>query len=85
MQIQPRFEHDCANPGCCRFAGQTLRCDVYTHRGIRGEQGLIMRRSSDGPDYSSWPDLRYARMSAQQDPEVFHALQLVDALLAETG
>lgn len=82
MSNQPLFEHDCANPGCCRFAGRTLRCDVWTHRGITGEQGLIMRRSSDGPDYSSWPDLRYARMSAQLDPEVFHAVQLVETLLA---
>ena len=74
MRTTPRFEHDCADPGCCRFVGQTLRCDVYTSRA----GGLIMRRGSEGPDYSSWPSLRHARLSARDDPEVFHAVQLVD-------
>lgn len=83
MQTTPRFKHDCTSPGCCLFAGRTLHCDVYTHTSRGGEPGLIMRRSSEGPDYSSWPALRYARMLAQQDPEVFHAVQLAEALLAE--
>jgi hypothetical protein len=80
MQTTPRFDHDCINPGCCTFAGRTLRCDVYTHRSMLGERGLIMRASSDGPDYRSWPSLRYAEMSARDDAEVFHALELVRAL-----
>lgn len=79
MQTTPRFTHDCTQPGCCRFVGRTLRTDVYTHRSTLGEAGLIMRLSDDGPDYRSWPSLRYARLAAQDDAEVFHALQLVEA------
>lgn len=85
MQTRPRFEHDCINPNCCRFVGRTLHCDVYTHRSIGNEQGVIMRHSSDGPDYSSWPALRYADMSAQNDAEVFHAVSMVRAFLSQNG
>lgn len=82
MRTTPRFKHDCIDEGCCRFVGRTLRCDVYTHRSVMGEQGMIMRSGDDGPDYRSWPGLTYARMAADHDPEVFHALQLVETLLA---
>ena len=78
MQVTPRFIHDCVT-GCCRFVGRTLGSEVYTHRSTLGEQGLIMRQGDDGPDYHSWPSLRYARLAAQDDAEVFHALQLVEA------
>ena len=78
--IGPRFEHDCTNPGCCTFVGRTLRCDVYVHGSILGEKGMIMRSSSDGPDYRSWPALSYARRVAEHDAEVFHAVQLAEAL-----
>ena len=78
MQTTPRFTHDCNDPGCCTFVGRTMRCDVYTYGSLRGERGIIMRRSSDGPDYSSWPEMRFARMAAQHDAEVFHAVQLVE-------
>jgi hypothetical protein len=77
----PRFEHDCLRPGCCRYAGRTLNCDVYAYGSMLDETGMIMRRSDDGPDYSSWPALRYAEMAAAEDAEVFHAVQLVNTLL----
>lgn len=80
MRITPRFEHDCVNPGCCTFVGRTLRCDVYTYKSSLGEQGIIMRHGSDGPDYSSWPLMRYARMAAHDDAEMYHAVQMVDAM-----
>ena len=78
--MQPRFAHNCTIPGCCRFVGQTMSTDVYVCRGIgdNDEPGLIMRYSSDGAGYSSWPALRYARLSAATNPEVFHAVQLVE-------
>ncbi len=79
MQTTPRFQHDCTNPGCCTFIGRTMRCDVYSYRSSLGEPGMIMRWSSDGPDYSSWPMMRYAVMAAETDAEVFHAVQLVEA------
>lgn len=81
MQTTPQFEHDCINPGCCRFAGRTLRCDVYVYTSMMGETGVIMRRSDDGPDYSSYPAMRYAHMAAAQDAETFHAVQLAEALV----
>ena len=80
MQVTPRFIHDCVT-GCCRFAGRTLRCDVYVYGSMLGETGMIMRHSDDGPDYSSYPAMRYARMSAERDAEVFHAVQLAEALV----
>lgn len=85
MGTTPRFEHDCTNPGCCRFAGRTLRCDVYAYASMLGETGVIMRRGDDGPDYSSYPTMRYARRVAEQDAETRHAVDLVDRLLAGTG
>jgi len=75
MQITPRFEHDCTNPGCCTFVGRTLRCDVYTTRG----GGLIMRDGDDGPDYRSYPTMQIALLVAENDAEAFHAVQLVEA------
>lgn len=79
MQVTPRFIHDCVT-GCCLFRGRTLRSDVYTtnHRGESGRIGLLMRQGDDGPDYRSWPEFRYARLAAQDDAEVFHALQLAE-------
>lgn len=84
MQTTPRFKHDCLIPGCCLFRGRTLRSDVYTtnHQGESGRIGLLMRQGDDGPDYRSWPEFRYARLSAQDDAEVFHALQLAESALA---
>ena len=75
MQITPRFEHDCTNPGCCTFVGRTLRCDVYTTR----SGGLIMRDGDDGPDYRSYPTMQIALLVAENDAEAFHAVQLVEA------
>jgi hypothetical protein len=84
MRTTPRFEHDCINPDCCRFVGRTLRCDVYVYRSVLGEQGVIMRTSSDGPDYSSTPSMEWFRRLAEVDAEAFHALQLVE-LAEERG
>lgn len=75
---QPRFTHDCTNPGCCTFVGRTLRCDVYVYGSILGEKGIIMRSSSDGPDYSSYPTMDIARRVAEVDAETFHAVQLAE-------
>lgn len=75
MQTTPRFTHDCTNPGCCTFVGRTLRCDVYKTR----EGGLIMRDGDDGPDYRSYPAMRFAHMVAERDAETFHAVQLAEA------
>lgn len=77
MKVQPRFTHDCVNPSCCRFVGQTVNCDVYMYPSALGETGLIMRRGDQAPDYSSWPALRYAELSAAHDVEVTQALELV--------
>ena len=75
---QPRFEHDCTSPGCCRFVGRTLRCDVYVYGSLLGEKGIIMRSSSDGPDYRSYPTMGMACMVAAEDAEAFHAVQLAE-------
>jgi hypothetical protein len=73
--MTPRFKHDCTSPGCCTFKGRTLHSDVYAMR----SGGLIMRRSDDGPDYSSWPTMPIAELVAEQDAETFHAVQLARA------
>jgi hypothetical protein len=75
---QPRFEHDCTNPGCCRFVGRTLRCDVYVYGSALAGPGIIMRSSSDGPDYRSYPTMGMARMVAERDAETFHAVHLAE-------
>lgn len=69
----PRFEHDCASIGCCRFVGLTLNCDVYYTR----TGGVIMRASSEGADYRSYPSLTIAQVIAARSAETFHAVQLV--------
>jgi hypothetical protein len=79
--VTPRFTHDCDNPGCCIFLGQTLSCDVYMYRSILNENGILMRYSSDGPDNSTWPSLHYARMS--QDSEVLQAVALAEEYLSK--
>jgi len=45
----PRFIHDCTDPVCCLYAGETLHCDVYITR----SGGLMMRDGDDGPRYRS--------------------------------
>lgn len=67
-----RFAHDCTNPGCCTFVGETLNCDIYITR----SRGLLMRFSNDGPDYRSFPSMDIAGRVARRDAEVFHAIQL---------
>lgn len=76
---QPRFQHDCLRPGCCRFVGRTLTSDVYVHRSMLGGMGLIMRHGNDGPDYRSWPLLDLARESAQRDADVADAIKLAES------
>jgi hypothetical protein len=74
MQASPRFEHDCADIGCCTFVGRTLRSDVYQTRG----GGIIMRMGSDGADYRSYSTMQIAHKVAERDAETFHAVQLVE-------
>jgi len=70
----PQFEHDCVNVGCCTFVGRTLNCDVYSTR----TGGILMRASSEGADYRSYPSMAIAQMAAARSAETFHAVQLVE-------
>ena len=79
MMVGPLFTHDCVRDNCCQFVGSTLTCDVYIYGSMLGEPGMIMRHSSDGADYSSYPAMRYAHMAAAQNNEVQQAVQLVAA------
>ena len=72
--MTPRFTHDCAQKDCCTFLGQTLTCDVYISRGGT----VILREGDEGPDYRSYSSENLARHLAKDDPEMFHALQLVE-------
>jgi hypothetical protein len=74
----PRFQHDCDRIGCCTFVGLTLNCDVYHTR----SGGVIMRASSEGADYRSYPSLAIAQVTADRSAETFHAVQLVQQYLS---
>jgi hypothetical protein len=76
--MNPRFAHDCDNPGCCTFVGITNRHDIYTSR----SGSLIMRFGDEGPEYTSMP-MEQARAVAKDNPEYFHAIQLVDRYEAD--
>jgi len=47
----PRYTHDCS---ACTFLGEHGFDDLY-HCPQHGNPTLIARRSSEGPDYSSFP------------------------------
>lgn len=81
---KPRFKHDCDDANCCTFLGQTLKCDVYlVSKTAFGGPGLVMRRGSDGDDYSSFPKLEYARQVAEVCAETFHAVHMAEDKLEE--
>ena len=46
----PQHEHDCS---VCEFVGRLGTCDFYVHPGDFGMISLVVRYSSDGPDYVS--------------------------------
>lgn len=73
---RPRFIHDCVNPGHCTFVGRTLRCDVYV---TRGNDWVFMRHDDDEfTGYRGYSGEK-ARLTARDDAEVFHAVQLAKA------
>ena len=76
----PKFEHDCRNPDCCRFLGHGEGVDVYSYNSmLEGTRGVIIRRSSDGPDYSAISPIDWLeRIAARPDSgaEYKFALQL---------
>jgi hypothetical protein len=76
----PRFKHDCTGQNCCRFVGRTRVYDVYLYNASDVDgPGVLLRYGDDGPDYTSWPAMRYARLVAEGDSDVFHAVQLVES------
>jgi len=75
----PRFTHDCSDPGCCTFAGQTrLGHDVYSTRA----GGVVIRHGDDGPDYISYPSMQLAGRLASADLNTADALRLVEQYLS---
>ena len=64
----PAYTHDCAT---CRFIGtiptRTDPVDVWFHDADEGEGTLIIRFSSDGPDYSSMPPSYWRRALANRE------------------
>lgn len=76
MQAVPRFVHDCNNPNCCKFVGNTLHYDVYYT--VR-DGGLAMRNGNRWSSYRSYLTLAHACLVAEVDAQVFQAVQLVEA------
>lgn len=73
----PRFKHDCTNPECCIYIGQTPDADVYTYRNHGTmERGLILRFSDRREDNHTYFTLSYA--ASMNDPTVAAALRLIE-------
>lgn len=56
--VAPRYEHDCDEELGCVFAGWLDDDDIWFHQYKRTdgsvETCVIMRHSSDAPDYGTW-------------------------------
>lgn len=77
----PRYRHDCAYEGCCRFYGQIGGADFWMTR-RSSVPSIILRYSDDGPDYRITPIdnvRRDIRFFAQHQPEYVAALAMYDA------
>ena len=60
--VVPQFTHDCAT---CEFLGRVTGADAYLCAGVRGPS-LIVRFSSEGPEYCSMPAEMYANANGPQ-------------------
>lgn len=65
---KPQHSHDCER---CKFCGSYTALDARENRDVYvcGGEGVVVRYSSDGPDYAAWPRPIF-EILVDGDPEV---------------
>jgi hypothetical protein len=66
--MEPLYEHDCPN---CVYHATVHEKDIYTCVGEFGTN-VIVRDSSDGPDYSSSP------LMGDSDTDLFNGIRIAE-------